>query len=113
MFRHALVDILKESKVFSVVGEAGSGEEAIALVSRLRPAMVVMDLSMPDGIDGAEATRRIRQLRDAPVVVLVSTWRREELPLDIEDCGAAGYVPKDELRVSSLRAIWGLGQQGS
>jgi DNA-binding NarL/FixJ family response regulator len=113
MSRRALGDVLTESEAFCVVGEAGSGEEAIALVSQLRPSMVVMDLSMPDGVNGAEATRRIRQLSDAPVVVVASTWRRGEIPFDIEDCGAAGYVPKDELRASSLKGIWDRARQVS
>lgn len=72
VFREAARMVVEMVDGFEVAGEAESGDEAIELVERLRPDLVLMDVKMP-GIDGIEATRQIRQLDDPPLVLVMST----------------------------------------
>ncbi|GIH79412.1 hypothetical protein Plo01_58410 [Planobispora longispora] len=85
-----------------VVGEAVSGEEALARVAEARPEVILMDINLP-GISGIEATRRIVDEHPGISVVLVSTYAAEDLPPEARTCGAAGYIRKDHLTPSRLR----------
>lgn len=62
--RAGLLALLGSEPDIEVLGEAGSGEEAVALAAKLRPDVVLMDLQLGEGIDGVEATRRITALPD-------------------------------------------------
>lgn len=80
---------------FAVVGEAASGDEAIALVTRLVPDVVLMDVRLGPGIDGLEATRRIAALGLPSRVIMLSL---HDLPAYVREAlgaGASGYVLKD------------------
>jgi two-component system, NarL family, invasion response regulator UvrY len=90
---------------FELVGEAGDGTEAVDLVSRLLPDLVLMDINMA-GMDGIEATTRIRRDHPGTVVYLVSTYRQEDLPARARTCGADGYLHKDELSPWTVRQAW-------
>jgi DNA-binding NarL/FixJ family response regulator len=79
---------------FEVIGEAESGEEAVALADDLAPEVVLMAINLP-GINGIEATRRIAAAHPDVVTVLLSTYREEDLPAGADDCGAAAYVNKE------------------
>jgi two-component system, NarL family, invasion response regulator UvrY len=103
-FRRAARALLTAEGRFTVVGEAGDGEEAVALVARLRPRLVVMDVRLP-GIDGVEATRRILAEHPATVVVLVSTHRQADLPADVTTCGSAAFMPKEDFDAEALDAL--------
>src|ERR687888_243325 len=92
--RDALSALLGQSG-FSVVGEAGDGKEAIELARRLRPQIVLLDLSMP-GLDGLEALPRLREAApESEVVVLTASGTEENLLAAIR-AGAAGYLLKTE-----------------
>ena len=73
---------------FDVVGTAGSGEEAVALAVELDPHVIVMDLRMP-GIDGLEATRRVRALRQGQQVVLYTAYLDETIEAQAREAGVA------------------------
>lgn len=90
---------------FVVVGEATGGADAVDLVASCRPGLVVMDIRMPD-VDGIEATRRILAGDHRPVVVLVSTYDRSDLPDEVATSGAAAYLHKEELTAEGLAALW-------
>ncbi|MEU7340910.1 response regulator transcription factor [Streptomyces sp. NPDC007074] len=77
-----------------IVGEAADGSEVEALVDRTRPDVVLMDIRMP-ALDGLAATERLRGRRDAPQVVLLTTFHADEQVLRALRAGAAGFVLKD------------------
>jgi two-component system nitrate/nitrite response regulator NarL len=92
--RDALAALLGQHG-FSVVGEAAEGEEAIELTRRLRPQIVLLDLSMP-GLGGLEALPRLREAApETEVVVLTASGTEENLLAAIRG-GAAGYLLKSE-----------------
>jgi two-component system invasion response regulator UvrY len=104
-FRRAARRVTAATPGFDVVGEAGSGEEAVELAESLAPRLVLMDINMP-GINGIEATRRITSARPGTVVVLLSTYQADDLPADAESCGMAAYVNKEEFAPEVLQDVW-------
>ena len=100
-FRRAARAVVTATPGFDVVGEAESGEEAVDLMGELHAGLVLMDINLP-GISGIEATRRITAAHPEVVTVLLSTYRREDLPPDAGTCGAAAYVNKEEFGPSVL-----------
>ncbi|HEX3815464.1 MAG TPA: response regulator transcription factor [Mycobacteriales bacterium] len=87
-----------------VVGEAVSGEEALAAAAATRPRIVLMDINLP-GINGIEATRRLLQADPDTAVVLLSTYGRDDLPPEAATCGAVAYVHKGDLTPALLRGL--------
>ncbi|ABG05546.1 two component transcriptional regulator, LuxR family [Rubrobacter xylanophilus DSM 9941] len=99
--------VLEQEPDFEVVGEASSGREAIELCRRLRPDVVVMDLAMP-GVDGLEATRRIKEEHPQVAVLVVTALEDPEYMLEALKAGAAGYVLKSSPLprvISALRRL--------
>jgi two-component system, NarL family, nitrate/nitrite response regulator NarL len=86
------------------VGAAQDGDEAVRLARKLRPDVILMDISMPV-MDGFEATRRIRELQeDACVLILTGSNSRTDVDL-ARKAGAAGYVTKDRIAAELIDAI--------
>jgi DNA-binding NarL/FixJ family response regulator len=104
-FRSAAQAVLAVTPGFTAVGEADSGEKAILRVEELRPGLVLMDIHLP-GISGIEATRRIRGTHPDTAVLLLSTYRAEDLPADARDCGAIAYLHKEDFEPEVLERIW-------
>ncbi|MFI6639603.1 response regulator [Streptomyces sp. NPDC050504] len=101
--RAGLLALLGSEPDIDVVGEAGSGEEAVALAAKLRPDVVLMDLQLGAGIDGVEATRRI-----APTGVHVLVLTTYDTDADITraiEAGATGYLLKAERPEELFAAI--------
>ncbi len=102
--RDGLVAVLAHRPEIMVVGEAGTGVEAVEQARRLRPDVILMDLRMPE-MDGAEAMRRIRQ-DDAEVRFLVlTTFDNDEYIFEAIQAGARGYLLKDVSREELFRAV--------
>lgn len=78
-----------------VVGEAASGEQAIAQVERLHPDVVLMDLQLGAGIDGAQTTRRVTAEPNPPRVLVLTTYDSDADILRAIEAGATGYLLKD------------------
>ncbi|MGB2875000.1 MAG: response regulator transcription factor [Gaiellaceae bacterium] len=105
--RDALAALLNQHG-FSVVGQAADGEEAIELARRLRPQLVLLDLSMP-GLDGLEALPRIRVAApECEVVVLTASGTEANLLCAIRG-GAAGYLLKSESPDRIVEFLRGVG----
>ena len=102
--REGLATLLDLLPNMSVVGTAADGEEAVALVARERPDVVLMDLRMPR-CDGVEATLRIRAEHPATQVVVLTTYADDESILRALRAGARGYLTKDAGRSEIARAI--------
>jgi DNA-binding NarL/FixJ family response regulator len=92
--RFGLRGMLEAYDDLRVVGEAGSGDEAIVLASTTRPDVVLMDLRMP-GTDGATATARIRQEHPGIRVLVLTTYEGDADILPAIESGATGYLLKD------------------
>ena len=104
-FRSAARAVLRRLDGFEFTGEASSGPEAIELVAKLRPALVLMDINMPE-MSGIEATRRIVSAYPEVVVILCSTHDATDLPSEAATSGAIAYVRKERLSADMLRQLW-------
>ncbi|HEX3812625.1 MAG TPA: response regulator transcription factor [Mycobacteriales bacterium] len=94
MVRTGLRSFLDLQPDMDVVGEAGSGEQALALLPRLQPDVVVLDLVLP-GMTGVEAARRMRQDHPDVKVVALTSFAGQDLVLPAVRAGVAGYLLKD------------------
>ena len=104
-FRSAMKAVLRRSPEFELAGEAASGSEAISMADELHPALVLMDINMPE-MNGIEATRRIVSSHPDVVVVLCSTYEVGDLPPDAATSGARAYINKEHLGADTLRRLW-------
>jgi DNA-binding NarL/FixJ family response regulator len=86
--------ILEAKEDMEVVGEAGDGAEAVALVEELQPDVVLMDVRMPD-MDGIEATRRIAASGSSARIVILTTYDVDEYVFAALRAGASGFLLKD------------------
>jgi DNA-binding NarL/FixJ family response regulator len=102
--REGLVTSLSVLPGVEVVGSAADGEQALALVRRHRPQVVLMDLRMPR-VDGVEATRRILADCPATAVVVLTTYADDDSILAALRAGARGYLTKDAGREQIARAL--------
>jgi DNA-binding NarL/FixJ family response regulator len=105
--RSGIRHVLEGESDLEVIGEAGSGAEAISLAEELGPDVVVLDISMPDQ-SGLEVTARLRETTDARVLIL-SMHDNPEYVLESVRAGAHGYLLKDtaaaDLR-TAIRSVW-------
>jgi len=106
LIRAGFRSLLESEPGIEVVGEAGTGTEAVALVSAQRPDVVLMDIRMPDG-DGLWATERIAAdpaLADTHIVI-VTTFELDEYVGQAIRAGASGFLVKDTEPVELIRAV--------
>jgi len=96
--------ILRSHDDLEVVGEASTGMEAVALAERLKPNIVVMDVSMP-GLNGIEATRRIEEVSPSTRVVALSMHRDSVYVREMLRAGARAYLLKESAEADLLTAI--------
>src|SRR3954453_24015805 len=89
---------------YDVVGEASDGEAALAAISELRPDVVVLDLQIR-GIDGFEATTRLKEVGNPPAIVMISSRDGEDFGGLIEQSGARGFIAKRELTREALTSL--------
>ena len=104
VFRLGLRALLAAAPGIEVVGEAADGEEAIHLCERVRPDLVIMDLSM-EGVDGAAATRRLTERPGGPRVLVLTMHDEKEYLIPLLDAGASGYIVKNAAARELLDAV--------
>ncbi|MEP6691647.1 MAG: response regulator transcription factor [Gemmatimonadaceae bacterium] len=105
--RTGLKAVLGLARDIAVIGEASNGVEAVAMAARLKPDVVVMDLTMPGG-DGVSATKAIVELPCAPKVLVLTMHAEEEYLLPALKAGATGYLVKsaaDRELTDAVRAV--------
>jgi DNA-binding NarL/FixJ family response regulator len=98
--RRGIRDYLETQADFSVIGEAGSGEQAIQMTLDLVPDIVLMDLILP-GLDGIESTRRIKSLSPRTQIVVLTSFHEDEHIFPALKAGATAYILKD-IRMDQL-----------
>ena len=104
MVRRGLATFLKVFDDLELAGEADSGEAAIELCGQVLPDVILMDLMMPD-MDGATATRLIRQKFPKVQVVALTSFKEEQVVQNALQAGAIGYLLKDVSADELARAI--------
>ncbi|WP_371401004.1 response regulator transcription factor [Kribbella sp. NBC_00662] len=102
--RSGLTGMLSVTEDISVVGEAGDGSEAVALVESTRPDVVLMDLRMPR-MDGVAATGAIVSGYPSTRVLVLTTYDTDTDILHAVEAGAAGYLLKDTPHIELLNGI--------
>ncbi|MBI5881870.1 MAG: response regulator transcription factor [Elusimicrobia bacterium] len=107
LFREGIRDLLENEKWVEVVGEAGDGPEAIRLVKKLKPDVILMDIKLPH-MDGIAATRQIHKECPSTNVLMLSSYEDESHVMEAIQAGANGYLskmlPASEL-VNALKAF--------
>jgi len=104
ILREGLRALLSSDPIFEIVGEAADGREAIQCVERLKPALVLMDLSMPR-MNGMDAIREIKKRSSATKILVLTVHRAEEYILATLKAGADGYILKDSTRSELMMAV--------
>lgn len=102
-YLRAMRAVVDATNGFTVVGTAATGQESLDVARDLVPELVLMDVNLP-GIDGIEASRRILSEGTGTVVVLLSTYDRDDV--DLAGSGAAAYVPKGAFGPDRLIEAW-------
>ena len=104
LFAEALEAILASEPEIEVVGRARNGEEAVEQALALLPDVILMDIAMP-GLDGVEATKRIRKEQDGACVLMLTGSNSRTDVARAREAGAAGYVTKDKIAAQLIEAI--------
>ncbi|MET8331248.1 response regulator transcription factor [Streptomyces sp. NPDC005181] len=103
--RAGLLALLDSAPGIEVVGEAGTGEEALALAAKHSPDVVLMDLQLGEGIDGVETTRRLTSVPGAGHVLVLTTYDTDADITRAIEAGATGYLLKAERPEELFAAI--------
>ena len=107
VLREGMRNLLEQEKDFEVVGEAGDGEEAVRLGTKLKPDVVIMDIVMPK-LSGIEATRLIKQASPSSAVLILTAYSDIRYILGLLEAGACGYLLKSARGseiVGAVRAV--------
>jgi DNA-binding NarL/FixJ family response regulator len=108
-FRAVARRVIGMTAGFEVAAEAESGEAALVAVDGDPPDLVLMDINLP-GINGIEATRRIRADHPEVEVILLSSYSETDLPADARQVGALAYVHKEDFGPTLVRELWDRGR---
>jgi DNA-binding NarL/FixJ family response regulator len=104
MVRKGFRMILEDEPDIHVVGEAANGREAVELVAKLAPDVLVMDFSMPE-MDGAQATLEIRKTNQSTRILILSMYSNENYVHNALEAGANGYLLKNAIDVELPQAV--------
>src|SRR3954470_5793002 len=102
--RQGLRALLAAEEDIEIVGEAGDGRQAVQMVKKLMPDVVVMDIAMPQ-LNGLEATRQITHTVPSTKVLVLSSYSDDEYVQQLTEAGAAGYLIKQTAANELLKAI--------
>ena len=104
---------LEKEKDIDVVGEASNGQEALRLARELKPHVLLLDMQMPD-LSGVEVARRLKEAGTPVRLLALSAHDNEEYILKLLECGASGYLTKQEPLETIVNAVRGVarGEEG-
>jgi two-component system invasion response regulator UvrY len=102
--REGICRLLDSEREIEVVGQTGSGREAVELCKQLKPDLVVLDYSLPD-IDGLETTSQITPLKTGAKILILTMYANEEYAIRLIRAGAAGFVVKGASPEELLTAV--------
>ena len=91
--RQGTRQLLEQESDFEIVGEANDGNEAVQMVSQLKPDIVIMDVAMPK-LSGIEATKQIKEILPATIILVLTGYDYDEYIFSMLEAGAAGFVLK-------------------
>ncbi len=111
LFREGIKDLLDGEKTLQVVGEAGDGVEALRLVKKLKPNVILLDIKLPH-MDGIEATRQIHRDCPATNVLILSSYEDESHVMEAIQAGANGYLSKMLPAVELVNALKAFANEG-
>lgn len=94
MFRQGLREVIERKTDFEVVGEAGTGREAIAMIEALRPDIVLLDIQMPE-LNGVTVAQQVARTHPDVKIVMLTMYREDQHLVDAIQAGAQGYLLKD------------------
>jgi len=105
--REGTRELIQHEEDMEVVGEAGDGEEAVALAPRTRPDVIIMDVNMPR-LNGIEATKQIKAIMPSTAILILTAYDNDQYVSALLEAGAAGYLLKNikgrEL-IEAIRAV--------
>jgi len=104
LLRRGVVDLLSAEADIEVVGEAGDGAEAVALLQQLKPDVAILDITMPV-MDGLEATKRVRELGLPCKVIILTVHDHQRYLFHVLQAGGLGYVPKTAAHSELVEAV--------
>lgn len=106
--REGTRELIQHEPDMEVVGEAGDGEEAVALTTKLHPDVVIMDIAMPK-LNGIEATKQIKALHPNTAVLILTAYDNDQYIFALLEAGAAGYLMKNvrgSQLIDAVRAVY-------
>jgi DNA-binding NarL/FixJ family response regulator len=108
ILRQGTRQLLEHESDMEVVGEASDGAEAVQLVTKLKPDIVIIDVAMP-GMNGIEATKKIKEILPGTKILVLTGYDLDEYIFSLLEMGAAGYLLKDvsgDDLVGAVRAVY-------
>ena len=112
LVRAGLCRLLDSEDDIEVMGETGSGREAVELCEKLKPDVVILDYSLPD-IDGLETTTRIVPLKTGARILILTMYANEEYAIRLIRAGASGFVVKGASPEDLLTAVRKVARKGT
>lgn len=104
LFRDGFTVLVNKISEINLMGEASNGEEMISLARKMKPDVIVTDIKMP-GMDGIEATRRIKKEFPEIGIIALSMFDEEELIVEMLEAGANGYLLKNAQKEEIIAAV--------
>jgi NarL family two-component system response regulator LiaR len=102
--RQGIRRLLEDERGLTIIGEASNGEEAVQLVTELKPDVVILDIAMPR-LNGIEATRQIKLINPRTGILILSAYDDDEYVFALLKAGAAGYLLKSVSGDELIRAV--------
>lgn len=104
LFRRGVRGLLEDQRGWTVVGEAGDGQQAVEQAKKLKPDVAILDVTMPE-LDGLEATRQLRQESPDTKVLILTMHESKQMVRRVLEAGASGYVLKSDFPRALIEAV--------